>query len=139
MGYCVAGSARVYSSVTIMGDIRVSIGSRTFIGHQTLITGGGGEIKIESDCDISDRVAIFCGTHEIAVTGPRVAGRGIGKDVTVGAGVWIGLGALILPGVSIGSRALIAAGTVVHRNVPPNCIVGGNPMRIIRALPELRE
>ena len=54
-------------------------------------------------------------------------------DTVVGNDVWIGYRALILPGVRIGDGAIIAAGSVVTRDVPPYTVVGGNPARPIRA------
>lgn len=134
LGYALDGSVRIYSSATIMGAIEVSIGPGTFIGHETLITGGMGTITIGANCDISDRVGLFCGTHEIDAVGARSAGRGTGKDIVIEDGVWISFGALILPGVTIGKKAVVAAGTVVHKDVPAYCVVGGNPMKIIRQL-----
>jgi maltose O-acetyltransferase len=50
----------------------------------------------------------------------------------VGNGVWIGFGAMILPGIHIGDKSIIAAGSVVTKNVPPRTIVGGNPAKIIK-------
>lgn len=133
LGYNLDRSVRIYSSVQIRGAINVTIGANTFIGHETIITGGGAaNIKIGRNCDISDRVNIVCGTHEIDPVGERSAGKGIGKDITIGDGVWIGYGAIILPGIKIGEKAIIAAGTVVHKDVPSKTIVGGNPMSIIR-------
>ncbi len=137
MGYRLDKTVRIYSSAQIMGDIKVTIGPRTFIGHETLITGGAANISIGSDCDISGRVGIVCGTHEIDLDGPRSAGRGTGKDIVIGDGVWIGYGAMILPGVTIGGKAIIGAGAVVTKDVSPAAIVGGNPAREIRKLKEL--
>ncbi|MEN2489798.1 DapH/DapD/GlmU-related protein [Flavobacterium sp. B11] len=134
LGYQIDKSARIYSSVQILGNIEVKIGAKTFIGHESIITGGLAKIEIGSDCDISDRVSIFCGTHEIDCQGIRVAGKGIGKNIKIGNGVWIGYGALILPGVTIGNKAIIAAGSVVHKDVEENTIVGGNPVKIIRKI-----
>jgi maltose O-acetyltransferase len=57
-----------------------------------------------------------------------------GKPVEIGADVWVGAGALILPGVSIGSRAVIGAGSVVTRDIPANVFAAGNPCRVIRAI-----
>lgn len=54
------------------------------------------------------------------------------KPITIGHDVWVGDRAIILDGVSVGTGAIIAAGCVVHKNVPPYAIVGGNPMRVIR-------
>jgi maltose O-acetyltransferase len=134
LGYKVDYTARIFSSVQILGKISVEIGARSFVGHETLIAGGMASIKIGSDCDISDRVMIICGTHEITRAGPRAAGTGCGKDIIIDNGVWIGFGAHILPGVHIGEHAIVGAGSVVTKNVRPFVIVAGNPARELREL-----
>jgi maltose O-acetyltransferase len=57
-----------------------------------------------------------------------------GKPVTIGSDVWVGGGAIILPGVQIGSRAVIGAGSVVTRDVPAGVFAAGNPCRVVREL-----
>ena len=59
-----------------------------------------------------------------------------GKPVEIGSDVWVGGGAIILPGVRIGSRAVIGAGSVVTRDVPGGVFAAGNPCRIIREITE---
>ena len=59
-----------------------------------------------------------------------------GKPVDIGADVWVGGGAIILPGVSIGAGAVIGAGSVVTRNVPAGVFAAGNPCRVIREITE---
>lgn len=59
-----------------------------------------------------------------------------GKPVEIGADVWVGGGAIILPGVTIGSHAVIGAGSVVTRDVPDGVFAAGNPCRVIRAIDE---
>ena len=59
-----------------------------------------------------------------------------GKPVDIGSDVWVGGGAIILPGVRIGSRAVIGAGSVVTRDVPEGVLAAGNPCRVIRELTE---
>jgi maltose O-acetyltransferase len=61
-----------------------------------------------------------------------------GKPVDIGADVWVGGGAIILPGVSIGARAVIGAGSVVTRDVPAGVFAAGNPCRLIRAIEQGR-
>jgi maltose O-acetyltransferase len=137
LGFNISWSCRIYASVKIRGNIKVNISENTFIGDETVLTGGDfGEIRIGSHCDISDKVSIFCGTHVIdsRPLSKRIAGKGIAKDIVIGNGVWIGYGALILPGVTIGDFAVIAAGSVVNKSVPSRTIVGGNPMKIIRSI-----
>ena len=59
-----------------------------------------------------------------------------GKPVTIGEDVWVGGGAIILPGVTIGSRAVIGAGSIVTRDVPDGVFAAGNPCRVIREITE---
>jgi maltose O-acetyltransferase len=59
-----------------------------------------------------------------------------GKPVDIGSDVWVGGGAIILPGVTIGSRAVIGAGSVVTRDVPEGVFAAGNPCRVIREITE---
>jgi len=59
-----------------------------------------------------------------------------GKPVDIGSDVWVGGGAIILPGVRIGSRAVIGAGSVVTRDVPDGVFAAGNPCRVIREITE---
>jgi maltose O-acetyltransferase len=57
-----------------------------------------------------------------------------GRPVTIGDDVWLGAGALVLPGVTIGSRTVIGAGSVVTRDVPADVLAVGNPCRVVRAI-----
>lgn len=65
-------------------------------------------------------------------------GKEYGRPVEIGADVWVGAGALILPGVRVGARSVIGAGSVVTRDVPEGVFAAGNPCRVIRELPEAR-
>jgi maltose O-acetyltransferase len=56
------------------------------------------------------------------------------EPITIGSHVWIGAGATVLPGVTIGDKAVIAAGAVVTKDVPESCLVGGVPAQVIRNL-----
>jgi len=78
-------------------------------------------------------VHIYAATHpmEAAV---RKAGLELGKEVEIGDYAWIGGGVIICPGVRIGARAIIGAGSVVTRSIPPKVLAAGNPCRIIRKL-----
>jgi maltose O-acetyltransferase len=59
-----------------------------------------------------------------------------GKPVEIGSDVWVGGGAIILPGVRIGSKTVIGAGSVVTRDVPAGIFAAGNPCRVVRELGE---
>jgi maltose O-acetyltransferase len=84
---------------------------------------------------IGDRAQIGPGVQILAADHPRdaavrAAGREFGRPVRIGADVWIGAGAIILPGVAIGDGALVGAGSVVTRDVPPGAKALGNPARV---------
>lgn len=131
-GYDVDISARICSSAKLVGNCKIRIGADTFIGHESLITGGASTINIEENCDISTRVLIISGTHEITPYGERVAGPGKSLDITIRRGCWIGANATILGGVEIGENAVVAAGAVVCKNIPARTVVAGVPARQVR-------
>lgn len=132
-GYSLAKTARVCSTVRMSGNISIYIGDHTFIGDNSSIVGGGAGIIVGSNCDISDNVIICSGTHKIGGSNRR-AGDGCGYPVIIGNGVWVGVGAIILPGVSVGNGCIIGAGALVNRSFPDNMLIAGNPARIIREL-----
>ena len=119
-------SAHIYSTVRFC-TYPISIGARTHVGARCLFTGASGcAISLGSDCDIAPEVAFLTGTHEL---GPhsRRAGREAAYPVRVGDGTWIGARSMILPGVVIGAGCIVAAGSVVTDDVPPNSLVAGVP------------
>lgn len=81
---------------------------------------------------IGPAVQIYTPLHPMAA-GPRRREE-FGAPVEIGRDVWIGGGAIILPGVRIGDRAVIGAGSVVTRDVPPDVFAAGNPCRVIRPI-----
>ena len=88
----------------------------------------GGEITIGDHCAFGPHVRILTATHDYSrLDLPDTAG-----SVTIGDHVWVGAGATILPGVTIGSGAVVAAGSVVTRDVAPFTIVAGDPARFIK-------
>lgn len=131
-GYSVHSSARICSSVRFLGTFQLRIGERTFVGHESMITGGDCQITIGRDCDISTRVLFISGTHELTPFDQKVAGPGHSEDISIGDGCWIGAQATILGGVTIGERSMVAAGATVTRSVPPGTMVGGVPAKVIR-------
>jgi maltose O-acetyltransferase len=109
----------------------VSIGSNVCLGASSR-----GNIIIGDRCAIAARTQFVTPTHDYNVL--PVSSVGINKSIVVGDDVWIGTAAIILPGITIHDGAVIAAGAVVANDVPPNCIVGGVPARMIKKL-ESRE
>ena len=84
--------------------------------------------------DIAPRAFIGTGTHEIDMYTAGIAGKGVSKDIVIADGCWLGAGSIILPGVNVGYKSVIAAGAVVTKNIDSYTMVGGIPARIIRTL-----
>ncbi len=80
-------------------------------------------------------VVIATANHPIL---PELRAKGLqyNKEVRIGNNVWIGAGAVVVPGVTIGDNAVIGAGSIVVKDVPANCVAVGNPCRVIREVSE---
>ena len=113
-----------------VGD--VVIGDYTRIGiHNTII----GPVTIGSHVNLAQGITVTALNHNFEDTTKRIDEQGIStKPVVIGDDVWIGANAVVLPGVTIGSHVVVAAGAVVTRDVPENTLVGGVPGRIIRSI-----
>lgn len=131
-GHKLDRGVKIASSAKIIGAFTAFIGKNTFIGHETMIVGGNSDIYIGKNCDISSRVNLVMGSHEIAVESDRSAGIGFSKSIIIEDGVWIGFGATVLPGVKIGKNSIIGAGSLVNKTIPPYTIAAGNPCKIIK-------
>ena len=111
------------------------------IGHYCWINMGcvfdaGASIQIGNNVALGHQVMLMTGTHHLG--GPaRRAGNYFAQPIVIGDGAWIGARAIILPGVTIGAGAVVAANAVVTKDVPDNVIVGGIPARIIREFEEV--
>lgn len=117
------------------GAPTLRIGDGTYIGRFAHINAWR-NVRIGRDVLIADRVFISDCGHNFADTGQPVIAQGdsFGGDVTLMDGCWIGIGAVILPGVTIGRNAVVAANSVVNRNVDDFTVVGGAPATLIRKL-----
>ena len=111
----------------------VIIGDDTSIGHQVLISGNEKfTIRIGNNVDLAPRVCILSGSHLIDLIGDHSAGPGSGGNIVIEDGVWVGANSTILPGVRIGKKSIIGAGSVVAKDIPPYCIAVGNPCKPIK-------
>jgi Acetyltransferase (isoleucine patch superfamily) len=121
----------IYSTIVIHCPERVSIGSRVSIAEFVHMWGGGG-ITIGNDVMIAAHTIISSQTHD--PNAPLFRETQIMKPVVIEDNVWIGSGAIILPGVHIGTGSVIGAGSVVTKDVPPGSVVVGGPSKVIRQL-----
>lgn len=103
----------------------------------------GAEIRVGAGTLIGPAVQILTVSHPVAATDRIVRGAQgtrsyttYARPVTIGEEAWIGAGALILRGVTIGARTVVAAGSVVTEDIPPDTVVAGNPARTVRKIEE---
>ena len=102
------------------------------IGQECTITAYQ-HIRIGEQCVIADRAMFIDFDHGVVEVERPIREQGIYKrDVEVGSNVWIGYGACILRGVSVGDNSVIGTNSVVTRDVPANAVVGGIPARVLR-------
>jgi acetyltransferase-like isoleucine patch superfamily enzyme len=110
----------------------VEIGAKTVMGQECTISAYQ-RVRIGEQCVIADRAMFIDFDHGIVEVERPIRLQGIYKrDVEVGNNVWIGYGACILRGVSVGDNSVIGTNAVVTKDVPANAVVAGIPARIIR-------
>lgn len=110
--------------------INILLGKRVFINHACSFLDLGG-ITIEDDVMIGPRVNISSENHPVDIPTRKTMVPG---QVIIKRNAWIGAGATILPGVTVGENSVVAAGAVVNKDVPDNTVVGGVPARILKEL-----
>jgi maltose O-acetyltransferase len=120
----ITGGAQLYTNLTIGRNCVFNVGCFFDLGAP---------IGIGDQVAVGHQVMLLTNSHEL---GPRSyrAGPLFSKPITIEDGAWLGARSVVLPGVSIGTGAVVAAGAVVAKNVAPNTIVGGVPAQVIRSL-----
>lgn len=133
-GAKVGKNVRICSSALFVGTGHLEIGNNTWIGHRCIISTSS-SIKIGSDCDIAPNVYIGNGTHQITPDRKRIADIEISEDIIIGNGCWLCAGSMVLPGVTIQEKSVVAAGAVVTKSQSENMILlAGIPARIKKHL-----
>jgi acetyltransferase-like isoleucine patch superfamily enzyme len=109
----------------------ITIGENTFINTGAIISSRKG-ISIGKNCNIANEVIIMDDDfHDVKVREEKSAKA----EISIGDNVWLATRVMVLKGVSIGEGAVIAAGAVVTKDVPPYVLAGGVPAKIIKAIP----
>ena len=128
-------------------DFHCELGRHIFIGDNVVINMNctfidNHRIDIGNNVLIAPNVQIYTGTHSTRLTERLVTedipGEGlcrtVARPVKIEDGVWIGGGAILLPGVTIGRNSVIGAGSVVPRSIPEHVVAVGNPCRVIKTI-----
>jgi acetyltransferase-like isoleucine patch superfamily enzyme len=116
----------------------VYIGAKSVLGQECTISSFQ-HVSIGRECIVADRVMLIDFDHGVVEVERPVREQGIYKrDVRVGHNVWMGYGACVLRGVTIGDNAIVGTSTVVTKDVPDNAVVAGIPARVLRMRPRPR-
>jgi maltose O-acetyltransferase len=109
----------------------ITLGKRAFFNFNCVVLDVCA-VRIGDGSLFGPAVQIYTAMHPMDYELRRT--REFGKPVTIGSDVWVGGAAVICPGVTIGSRAVIGAGSVVTRDIPDDVFAAGNPCRVLRAI-----
>ena len=116
----------------------ISIGAKSVLGQECTISSFQ-HVSIGRECVIADRVMLIDFDHGMVEVDRPIRLQGIYKrDVRVGNNVWMGYGACVLRGVTIGDNAIVGTSSVVTKDVPDNAVVAGAPAKLIRMRPRPR-
>jgi acetyltransferase-like isoleucine patch superfamily enzyme len=113
------------------GGADISVGRNVFVNQNCTFYDLGG-LDIADDVMIGPNVSIITSGHPIEPSQRRAAV--VAKPIAIGRNVWIAAGVTIIGGLTVGENSVVAAGSVVTKDVPPNTLVGGNPARVIRSI-----
>lgn len=123
---------------SIRSIYNLEIGNNVYVGKNVTIEC---ELKTGNDILIANNVGIIGRRdHHIKESLPFFQSshvtqlRSLSLKTTIGNNVWIGFGSIVLSGISIGSNVVVSAGSVVRDDIPDNCIVAGNPARVVQQL-----
>jgi acetyltransferase-like isoleucine patch superfamily enzyme len=112
------------------GGDEIRVGRNVFVNQNCTFYDLGG-LDIGDDVMIAPNVSLITAGHPLEPSQRRTT---IGRPIVIGKNVWIAAGATVIGGVTVGDNSVIAAGSVVTKDVPPNTLVGGNPARVIRPI-----
>ncbi|HDR9505218.1 transferase [Burkholderia cepacia] len=115
------------------GGAGMKIGRNVFVNQNCTFYDLGG-LEIGDDVMIGPNVSLITSGHPVEPS--RRRDFVVAKPIAIERNVWIGAGATIIGGVTVGEHSVVAAGAVVTRDVPPNTLVGGNPATVIRSIAE---
>jgi maltose O-acetyltransferase len=125
-------NCQIRKAVYFEGHRRIVLGSNVYINRQSYIDAGAG-IMIGDNVRFGPQAMLIGGTHEIGDS-PMRSGAVLSQRISIGEGCWVGARVTITAGVTIGKGSVVSAGAVVHRSMPPDYVIAGNPARPIRPL-----
>ena len=130
-GFYLGSRSTIEDFCTVNNGVgEVQIGNKTRIGIGSVLIG---PVSIGDDVRLAQNIVVSGLNHNYQDISLPISEQGVSTEqVYIGDETWIGANAVILPGVFIGKHCVVAAGSIVTRNVPSNSVVAGNPARIIK-------
>lgn len=130
-GVNIGKNVEIFQGLKIHGNGEICIEDNVFIGHDVLILiNKGSSLYVSKSSVISSRVIIATGFHKITPLEERVISReGTTSNIFIGKGAAILMDSKILPGVNIGEKSIVAAGSLVNKDVNPYTLVAGIPIK----------
>jgi acetyltransferase-like isoleucine patch superfamily enzyme len=130
IGETIADSTTIFAPFYTNFGKFIRIGKNVFINHACSFLDMGG-ITLEDEVLIGPRVNLVTENHPLDPSDRRAL---LTRPIVIKRNAWIGAGATILPGVTIGENSIVAAGAVVSKDVPANTIVAGIPAKVIKSI-----
>lgn len=137
-GFQIGSGTQIWGSPTIFGTgqlyKKLKIGTACLISIDCYFDLAD-EIVIGDHVSVTRQTMLITGKHQVGPAKRRL-GPLVTQPIHIGTGVWLGARCTVLPGVTIGEGAVVGAGAMVTKDVPPNTLVAGVPAKVIRQLPE---
>lgn len=125
------GNLKLSSRVNIYSPDKFSVGKNVYIGYNSYL--GGGNIRLEDEVLVGPFCSIVAGNHTMENQSYRFGKYDFGT-IKIGAGAWLGSHVVITNNVTIGKGSLIAAGSVVTKDIPDFVIAAGSPAKVIKKI-----
>ncbi len=139
IGLDIGAGSSIAGKVEFVGGLpgfysRFKVGPGANIANRVTISLDA-NVNLGANVSLGPFVRIYSGTHSIGPGSNRRGAEVLPKPVIIEDGCWIGLGAVVLPGVRVGHGSIVGAAAVVDDDVPPDSYVVGNPARVVQTLP----
>lgn len=128
-----AKSVHLRSGVRIVGAGEVQLKQNVFL-NEGVYMDASASIRIEPWVQVGNHARLITSTHELDTRGPKVAGELVTAPIVIEEGAWIGAGATVLPGVTVGHHAVLGSGAIATRDLEPYGIYVGVPARLLRMI-----
>jgi acetyltransferase-like isoleucine patch superfamily enzyme len=121
-------------NVSLRNGERITIGSRARISERCSLWAGDGlgRIEVGEDAVFGPGVYVTASNYDYGPDGPVWQKSRVERDVVIGANTWLGANVIVVPGVTIGDGCIVAAGSVVTRDLPPGVVAAGVPARVVK-------